>query len=459
MPLEATPYTRRPYIRDTRNMGQLLGLRGRSRADAALRKGDISQQMWTNLGRMGSNAIQGYQERRRADDQARQQAPFDAADLEQTRANTRETDARAGTLEDDRARDKRLRQADKVLSQSMSRNNQGVLTYDRRTLRKRLDELGLEAQWPRLEERINQYETSLFEAQTARGSALEEARERTMGHLLDSVEAAGGDPLLFRALGLQARDNGLIPPEEIDPVLAHVGTDPERVREAIAIFRGEDGPSVGSLEHFLTERYGSNPTAEQIEEGRTAHAASGQVPHQPPAIGSQADYLTATYGERPTPVQMREGMSDYAELQRAPQGQPQITPPQKAAAERWRANAIRQLDRDLQQGFIVPEDLPALRQEIEASFQAQIAPRLLPHHPRYHRHPDRPLPRRADRERVAPRLVTLCRAKTGARIGLSRSMATTRFSNRSRLGPGRGAAARDSDRASTDPHPDRLVDH
>ena len=59
MPQRVT-YRPRPYVSDTRTLGALIGLRGRSRADSARERGSISQQLWRNLGGMASSALRAW---------------------------------------------------------------------------------------------------------------------------------------------------------------------------------------------------------------------------------------------------------------------------------------------------------------------------------------------------------------------------------------------------------------
>lgn len=73
-------------------MGELLRLRGRNQADAELRRGDLSAQMWSNLGNQIGNAITGYA-------QERQQAPIRAQDAEMRALQLREAQARVAQRE------------------------------------------------------------------------------------------------------------------------------------------------------------------------------------------------------------------------------------------------------------------------------------------------------------------------------------------------------------------------
>jgi hypothetical protein len=78
MPLQPTPYTPIPYVRDTRTLQDLLGRQGASRARREQERGLASQQMWAQLGQIASGAIGGYmQQKKEADQIAREQAEAD----------------------------------------------------------------------------------------------------------------------------------------------------------------------------------------------------------------------------------------------------------------------------------------------------------------------------------------------------------------------------------------------
>ena len=58
--LKPTPYTTRPFVRDRRNLGQIVGQRGASRARSARNSGAISGDMWNNIGQTAADAMTEY---------------------------------------------------------------------------------------------------------------------------------------------------------------------------------------------------------------------------------------------------------------------------------------------------------------------------------------------------------------------------------------------------------------
>lgn len=77
MPTQAVEYVKRPYVRSGR-LADLIRDRGRSAADAELRRGDISANMWSNLGQTFAGTLSSLV-RDRADAPRRQ---FEALQLE-----------------------------------------------------------------------------------------------------------------------------------------------------------------------------------------------------------------------------------------------------------------------------------------------------------------------------------------------------------------------------------------
>lgn len=84
MPPPAVAYVPTPYVRSG-TIGELIRLRGRNAADAELRRGQISADMWSNLGNTIAGSINQYAQQRQDAPRLARQAEAEELSLQDAR--------------------------------------------------------------------------------------------------------------------------------------------------------------------------------------------------------------------------------------------------------------------------------------------------------------------------------------------------------------------------------------
>lgn len=84
MPPPAVPYSPLPYVRNG-SIGELIRLRGRNAADAELRRGELSQQMWNQLGQTIAGTVNQISQQRQDAPRLAQEAESRALALQSKR--------------------------------------------------------------------------------------------------------------------------------------------------------------------------------------------------------------------------------------------------------------------------------------------------------------------------------------------------------------------------------------
>ena len=271
MPITPVQYQPRPYVRGG-TLGELIRLRGQREAESHLRGGDISAQLYANLGSQLSGILSGYVKER-------QEAPIRAQDAEsralQVQAQQQQVDERDRLTRQDAA-------FTALLEQQPNPDPREVMR--------------------------------IFGPQ--RGAAIAQGMaafgELSQQKVTDARDTAGRLAIGIKALSpaLQASFWPSIRQAAVQGGLGDEQSIPEQFMpefvEAVIGWASGKGPEAPPA---LMQR---DPTRDLVDP-RTGQVVSSGTPAAPeaPQVGSFEDYVTQRFGARPTPAQMTQARKDY----------------------------------------------------------------------------------------------------------------------------------------------------
>jgi hypothetical protein len=269
--------------------------------------------MWARLGQITSDTVGGYMQQKKEADQlaienaraaaeaARLQGLTDAQ-IASAEAETGETLAKTEDLETASIDAAGLRQARGQMGQFL--NDEGV--YDLEQVPEVLKALGLEAQTPAIIRSMADFNKSLADMRFSTDRNRDALSAQVLMRAVTVVEASGYNPAIVQGLGAPLIAHGF-DEEQVNQMLDGVGNDPDSVRALVASLKGNEGyilgpgqrafdpthqevaavpnrpmlSRVGSLDDYLVQTYGPNPTSGEIEEGRIDYRTMGQAPRAP----------------------------------------------------------------------------------------------------------------------------------------------------------------------------------
>src|SRR3990167_2608244 len=283
MPPPAVRYTPRPYVRPRyeqgSTIGEILRLQGNQQAEAELRRGDLSAQMWGNLGNQISSGINAYA-------QQRAEAPRRAMQEESARLDL----------------DAKRREAEEPAR--LSRQDGAFLALLEKQPQPDPREV-IAIYGPQRGMAIAQGYRAFTELASG---AVKDARE-TAGRL--AIGAKASSPQLLAQFWPQIREaavkGGLGKPEEIPEQAT-----PEYLDAVIAWSTGK-GPQADLMT--------VNPGDAVIDKNKPGAGAVFTAPAKPadaPTVGSFEDYVVRKFGQTPTPDQITQARKDYQQADDRP---------------------------------------------------------------------------------------------------------------------------------------------
>lgn len=292
------PYARRAYEPDYR-MGDLIRSQGRNAAEAELRRGDISAQLWANVGRSVSDAVGSYA-------QAKSDEP--KRDMERLKL-----DEQKRTMRDDAT-------AKALMPFALQQREDGLHTFDRDLLTKEYTAAGMGDRLPGLLQALDGFESSALSLKKLNAD-MAAAKTDAIANLAYGVLQAGASPEAVKLAIQMGAKNGLVTQQEVSEALQGMTPDPESITERMMLLANQS-PKVATL----LQKQPTNPT----EASLAAEAARGnpqaikalellraqQKPAQPPNVGSFEDYVVRRFGPQPTPAQIEQARKTYTETGR-----------------------------------------------------------------------------------------------------------------------------------------------
>jgi hypothetical protein len=274
MPPFTIPYApRRLYdYGPSRTLGELMRLRAEQQAQAIRQQGDISGQLWSNVGSQIGNTL-GQLAQYKLDEPQRQ---FEAAKL-------------AGVQRE--ARD--VQQAKEIQRLALKPNDQGVLTYDRDLLTREFTAAGIGDRLPGLLKSLDDADSAALGLKEAQAKFARQGLDA----LLNGVEAGGSTLQAVKAAAEYGVANGLFSRPQAQQVVARAEADPASIPQIVAALRGEK-PKVAEPFTLTPGGVRFDPSGRQIAsvpvtppkpegftlgEGQVRYGPEGQVVARGPA--------------------------------------------------------------------------------------------------------------------------------------------------------------------------------
>lgn len=246
------PYARRRYEPDYR-MGDLIRSQGRNAAEAELRRGDISAQLWANVGRSISDTV---------------------GNIVQARADEPRREAEQLKLEQQKRTMKQDATANALMPFALQQREDGLHTFDRDLLTREYTAAGMADRLPSLLQALDGFEASALSLKKLHAE-MGAAKTDAIANLAYGVLQAGSSPEAVKLAIEMGAKNGIVTQKEVSEALTGMTPDPQSITERMTILANQS-PKVSAL---LQKPDKDKPV---VVGNRLVNPTNGSVVYEPP---------------------------------------------------------------------------------------------------------------------------------------------------------------------------------